>query len=73
MAIFRFLKMAATIVLDFQNAGILSSEGSRGSKCIIVPNFTGLVKPLLRYGNLSIFQNGGHCQLGFLKGRSFKG
>ena len=39
MAIFRFFKMAAAAILDFQNFKFLTPERSRGSNCISVPNF----------------------------------
>ena len=39
MAIFRFFKMATAAILDFGNFKFLTAERSRGSNCIIVPNF----------------------------------
>ena len=38
MAIFRFSKMAAAAILDFQNFKLLTVGSSRGSKCVILPN-----------------------------------
>jgi len=34
-------------------------------KCVTVPNFAVIVKPLLRYGDLLIFQDAGRRHLGF--------
>jgi len=39
MAIFRFFKMAAAAILDFQILWILMSERSRWPNCVPVPNF----------------------------------
>jgi len=60
MAIFRFFKMAATAILDFQNVEILGWEGSRGSKCINMPKFATvgyIVAETWRF--LDFFQVGG--------------
>ena len=39
MAIFRFFKMAAAAILDFENFKFLTVGRSRGSKCFSMPNF----------------------------------
>jgi len=45
-------------------------EGHRASRCQILWRS---VKPLLRYGNFSLFQDGGRRHLGFLKFLNFNG
>jgi len=56
MAIFRFFKMATAAILDFPNVEILRlkrvQEGQNASSCHISWRS---VKPLLRYGDFSIF------------------
>ena len=42
MVIFGFFKIAAAAILDFRNFEFLPSVTSRGSKCIIVPNFVNI-------------------------------
>jgi len=39
MAIFRFFKMSAAAILEFQNLHFQRSEGSVGSAGVTVPNF----------------------------------
>ena len=60
--------MAAAATLDFQNVEILGvckcQEGQNVSPRQILRRS---VKPLLRYGDLSIFHDGGHRHLRFSK------
>jgi len=41
---FLFFNMAATAMLDFQNAELEVREGSRGSNCDNMPNFAAIVQ-----------------------------
>jgi len=60
MADFRFFKMAAAAILDFENFKFLNGwdarEGRTASTCQILSKS---LKPRLRYNNFSIFQDGG--------------
>jgi len=57
-------------MLDFQfSAGRKGQEGQRASRC---RNSWRSVKPLLRYGDISIFHDGGSRHLGFLKCGNFR-
>ena len=60
MADFRFFKMAAAAILDFGNIkffnGWDAQEGRTSSVCQILSK---LLKTWLRYGDFSIFQDGG--------------
>ena len=50
--------MAAAAILDFQNLGILGVGRVETAKCVVEPNFkfsSQPVKPLLIYGDFSIF------------------
>jgi len=51
----------------FKISNFLQSKWSRGSNCVTMPNLWQLVKLLLRYGEFSIYQNGGRRHLGLLK------
>jgi len=72
-AIFRFFKMAAAVILDFQNMQILGQEGSRRPNTLLGQISRRLVKPLLRYGDFSILKHGGRRHLGFLNFWKFNG
>jgi len=73
MAIFRFFKMWAADILEVQILDYLTVKRSRASACVMVPNFVTIVQTLLRYGDISIFHNGGRRHLGFLKFEKFNG
>jgi len=65
MAIFRFLKMAATAILDFSNFNNRNAQkGGAASPSQILSKS---VKPQQRNGNFSIFQAGGRRHIGFLQ------
>jgi len=56
MTIFRFFKMAAATILDFQNLGNLGGgKGQEGQSASSRQIWRRSVKPLLRYGDFSIF------------------
>jgi len=60
--IFLFFKMVASAILDIQNVEILGQNVQNVLSCQISRRS---VKPLLRYGDFSIFQDGGCRHLGF--------
>jgi len=70
MAIFRFFKMAAAAILDFQTVGNLGMGRLKTAK---MPNFAAIAQTLLIYDHFSIFQDGGHRHLGFSKCGEFRG
>jgi len=51
-------------------ATLVRSAQSRVSLCVAVPNLVTIGQSLTRYGNFSIFQNGGRRHLGFSKLRN---
>jgi len=74
MVIFRFFRMAAAAMLDLLKFQIYNSQ--TGQEVRSVPpcqNLWRWVKPLSRYGDFSIFHDGGRRHLGFLKFQIFKG
>jgi len=67
MAIFRFSKMVAVAILDFQNFwnfnGRNAQKGQNATLCQISSKW---IKPRPRYGDFSMFQDGGRRHLEFL-------
>jgi len=61
-----FVGMATAAITD-----LLRSAQSRVSLCVAVPNLVTIGQSLMRYGNFSIFQNGGRRHLGFSTLRNF--
>jgi len=62
--------MAAATNLHFKNCKIVEADGGKRTD---VHHHVKLVKRLLRYGNFSIFQNGGHLPYWILKSLYFIG
>jgi len=60
-----FLRMATAAIKDFKISTLLRSAQSRVSICVVVPNLVTIGRPLMRYGNFSIFHNGGRRHLDF--------
>jgi len=55
--------MASTAILIFSNSQDLLADGPTRPRCITVPNFIKIGRPvarLQRYWYISIFQDGGH-------------
>jgi len=73
MAIFRFSKMAAAVILDLRNFTFSTVERSRGTKCVIMPNFVEIAVTAAEIWCFWIFQDGGRRHLGFLTFRIFNG
>ena len=71
MAIFRFFKMAAAAILDFQILKILTPERSIWPNCVNVPNFVEIGQTASTYGYFSILQDGGRRHVRFLNFRKF--
>ena len=72
MSIFRFFKMAATAILDFQILEILTPERSIWPNCVNVRQILSKsVKPRPRYGDFSILQDDDLRHLGFSNFRKF--
>ena len=58
--------MTSAAILDFQNMEILEAVMVKTAKVRYCAKFRGrLVKPLLRYGDVSIVQNGAEAVLHF--------
>jgi len=74
MAIFRFFKMAAVGHHGFLNFHNFNGQHVGGTKCVY-PYQISLrsIEPLLRYGDFSIFRDGGRRHAGFLKFEIFNG
>jgi len=71
-SIFQFFKMAAAAILDFQILEILTPELSIWPNCVNVRQILSKsVKPLPRYGDFSILQDGERRYLGFSNFRKF--
>jgi len=73
MTISQFFKMAAAAILDFAKSGNFTGENGQESQnaspCQILWRS---VKPLLRYGDFSTFQDGGRRHIAFSKGGNFR-
>jgi len=50
----------------FSKVKFLSVLALNGLEWVIIANFMAFVKPLLGYGDLTVFQNGGHPPSGIL-------
>ena len=68
---FNFSRWRPSAILDFQKFVILTAHTLRGPKCVIVPNFVQIVKPLRRYDRLQFFKMAAVRHLGFLKVGNF--
>jgi len=67
MLIFRFSKMAAAAILDFQNFKLSTVNGFKRVELRGHAKFwSKLVQPLPSYGDFFTFQDGGRSYLGFL-------
>jgi len=74
MAIFQFSKMAAVRHLGFLKVGIFNFRShSKAQYASPYQISRKSVKPFRRYGQFSIFQDGGRRHLGFWKFRIFNG
>ena len=80
MLIFRKSKMAAVAILDSRNFKFLKVEGSRGTNCVIMPNFVEIAVTAAEIWCFWIFQDGGRVtsvelchRAKFLQNRSNRG
>jgi len=71
MGIFRFFKMAAAAILDFQILKILTSDAQYGQTASMCQILSKSVKPRPRYGYFSILQDSGRRHVGFSNFRKF--
>jgi len=72
MSIFRFFKMAAAAILDFQILEILTPERLIWPNCVNVRQILSKsVKPRPRYGDFLILQDDDRRHLGFSNFRKF--
>jgi len=67
MAVFSVFKMSATAVMDLQNLDFYLKKGQEDQRASWCQISWRSVKPLTRYGDISIFQNGGGRHLGSSK------
>ena len=71
ITIYRFFKMAATAILDFKNFNFRNGQDGRSASPCQISSKS--VQPRLKYGDFSIFQDGGRRHLGFSKFQIFDG